>query len=161
MEVFSSLLKTRFDAGYIYYHPRTSELSITHLMFADDVMVCIYGGCSSLHEITKVLSNFASWSGLEINKDKTTLYLAGVDDIEAHSTASFGFPTGSLPVRYLRLYLMSRKLKIAEYEPLLDKIRTTFKAWAVKSLSFASRVQLIAMVIYGSVNCWSSTFSLP
>lgn len=39
MEVLSSLLKARFDAGYIHHHPKTSELSITHLMFADDIMV--------------------------------------------------------------------------------------------------------------------------
>lgn len=39
MEVFSSLLKSRFDAGYISYHPKTSELNISHLMFVDDVMI--------------------------------------------------------------------------------------------------------------------------
>lgn len=68
---------------------------------------------------------------------------------------------GTLPVRYLGLPLMSRKLKINEYSPLLDKIKGKFRSWAVKSLSFAGRVQLIASVIYGIINFWISTFSLP
>lgn len=161
MEVFSSLLKSRFDACYIHYHPKTSELSITHLMFADDVMVFFYGGCSSLHGITEVLSDFSSWSGLDVNKEKKTLFLADVDNCETTSIASFGFPTCTLPVRYLGLPLMSRKLRIAEYDPLLDKISNRFRAWAVKTLSFAGMVQLTTSVIYGAVNFWSSTFILP
>lgn len=108
MEVFSSLLKTRFEAGYIHYHPKTSELSISHLMFADDVMVFFDGGSSSLHGISEALDYFASWSGLQVNKDKTNLYLAGTDQIEALTNSRYGFPTSSLPVRYLGLPLMSR-----------------------------------------------------
>ncbi|KAG7588721.1 Reverse transcriptase domain [Arabidopsis suecica] len=161
MEVFSNLLKSRFDAGYIHYHPKTSDLSISHLMFADDVMVFFDGGSSSLHGISETLDDFASWSGLQVNKDKTTLYLAGTDSLEALAIARYGFPLGTLPVRYLGLPLMSRKLKISEYEPLMEKVAKRFRSWAVKSLSFAGRVQLIASVITGIVNFWMSTFILP
>lgn len=149
MEVFSSLLKSRFDAGYILYHPKTVEPSISHLMFADDVMVFFDGGSSSLHGICEVLDDFASWSGLHVNKDKTNLYLADIDQSEALALSRYGFPTSSLPVRYLRLSLMSRKLRIAECEPLMEKLIKRFRSWAVKSLSFAERVQLIVSVITG------------
>ncbi|KAG7548232.1 Reverse transcriptase domain [Arabidopsis suecica] len=161
MEVFSSLLKSRFDAGYIHYHPKTADLSISHLMFADDVMVFFDGGSSSLHGICEVLDDFASWSGLQVNKDKTNLYLAGTDQSEELAFSRYGFPTSSLPVRYLGLPLMSRKLRIAEYEPLMEKLIKRFRSLAVKSLSFAGRVQLIASVITGLVNFWMSTFLLP
>lgn len=72
MEVFSSLLHSRFEARYIHYHPMTSDLKVSHLIFADDVMVFFDGGCSSLHGISETLDDFASWSGLHMNKDKTT-----------------------------------------------------------------------------------------
>ena len=39
MEVFTRLLTSRFESGYINYHPGTAELNISHLMFADDVMI--------------------------------------------------------------------------------------------------------------------------
>ncbi|KAG7547838.1 Reverse transcriptase domain [Arabidopsis suecica] len=161
MEVFSNLLRSRFDAGYIHYHPNTSELSISHLMFADDVMVFFDGGSSSLHGISETLDDFASWSGLQVNKAKTLLYLAGTEETEALTIARYGFPTGSLPVRYLGLPLMCRKLKISEYEPLMEKLSKRFRSWSVKCLSFAGRVQLIASVITGIVNFWLSTFMLP
>lgn len=82
-----------------------------------------------------------------MNKDKISLFLAGVDSDEAYSITSFGFPICSLPIRYLGLPLMSRKLKISEYAPLLEKITNIFKKWTVKTLSFAERAQLIASVI--------------
>lgn len=56
---------------------------------------------------------------------------------------------------------MSRKLKIAEYSPLLDKITSRFHAWATKSLSFAGRSLLISTVINGTVIFWTSPFLLP
>lgn len=60
MEVFSKLLQSRFESGYIHHHPRTDQLSISHLMFADDVMIFFDGGCSSLQGISETLDDFAS-----------------------------------------------------------------------------------------------------
>ncbi|KAG7537157.1 Reverse transcriptase zinc-binding domain [Arabidopsis suecica] len=130
-------------------------------MFADDVMIFFYGGSSSLHGICETLDDFASWSGLRVNKDKSQLFHAGLDQDESTNLAAYDFPVGTLPIRYLGLPLMSRKLRVAEYEPLLEKISKRFRSWAIKSLSFAGRVQLIASVIYESINFWMSTFLLP
>lgn len=71
MEVFSQLLLSKYESGYISYHPRTAELSISHFMFANDVMVFFYGSSSSLHGITECLEDFSSWSGLRMNMDNT------------------------------------------------------------------------------------------
>ncbi|KAG7551508.1 Reverse transcriptase domain [Arabidopsis thaliana x Arabidopsis arenosa] len=161
MEVFSRLLQSRFEHGYINYHPKTSELSLSHLMFADDVMIFFDGSEASLHGINEALDDFASWSGLHINKDKTHLFYAGLNPLHIVAIERHGFPIASLPIRYLGLPLMHRKLRISEYEPLLNKIAGRFRGWAVKTLSFAGRTQLIASVISGTVNFWMSTFILP
>lgn len=161
MEGLTRLLQSRYVSGSIGYHPRTSELKITHLMFADDVMIFFDGRGDSLHGITECLDDFASWSSLVMNRNKTELYHAGMDPSETSELAAYGFPTGTLPVRYLGFPLMSRKLRISEYEPLINKIISRFQSWAVKALSFAGRLQLIASVIYGTVNFWMSTLILP
>ncbi|XP_010419362.1 PREDICTED: uncharacterized protein LOC104705067 [Camelina sativa] len=161
MEVFSKLLQTRFDAGYIQYHPKASDLSISHLMFADDVMIFFDGGHSSLHGICETLDDFASWSGLKVNKDKSQLFHGGLENNGSLMLETYGFPLGALPIRYLGLPLMHRRLRIAEYEPLLEKISSKFRSWVTKSLSFAGRLQLISSVIFGSINFWMSTFILP
>lgn len=56
---------------------------------------------------------------------------------------------------------MSRKLRMDEYEPLLEKLRARFRVWAVKCLSFAERAQLISSMISGIVIFWISTFVMP
>lgn len=161
MEGLSRLLYSRYESGSIGYHPRTSEVKISHLMFADDVMVFFDGKADSLHGITECLSDFASWSGLSMNISKTELYHSGLTVAETNDISAYGFTAGSLPVRYLGLPLMSRKLRIAEYEPLINKLLARFRSWSVKALSFAGRLQLIATVIYGTVNFWMSVFILP
>ncbi|KAG7585557.1 Reverse transcriptase domain [Arabidopsis thaliana x Arabidopsis arenosa] len=161
MEVFSKLLRSRYSSGYIFYHPKTSGLEISHLMFADDVMIFFDGGSSSLHGINETLDDFASWSGLVMNREKTELFLAGVNETESATIANYGFPHASLPIRYLGLPLMCRKLTVSEYAPLVNKIKGKFNSWAVKSLSYAGRLQLIATVITGTVVFWISTFKIP
>ncbi|KAG7573766.1 Reverse transcriptase zinc-binding domain [Arabidopsis suecica] len=56
---------------------------------------------------------------------------------------------------------MHRKLRISEYEPLIGSLNTKFRSWAVKTLSFAGRLQLLGSVISGIVCFWISTFILP
>ncbi|XP_010412489.1 PREDICTED: uncharacterized protein LOC104698794 [Camelina sativa] len=161
MEVFLGLLRSRYTSGYISYHPRTSEVEISHLMFADDVMIFFDGDSSSLHGIYETLEDFAGWSGLHMNRGKTQLFHVGLTQVEANALASYGFTPGSLPIRYLGLPLMSRKLKVAEYAPLIEKLKAKFNSWATRSLSFAGRVQLITSKISGLGNFWISTFILP
>lgn len=161
MEVFSGLLRSRYNSGYIRYHPKTEDLGISHLMFADDVMVFFDGGSSSLHGITETLDDFAGWSGLAMNKEKTELFHAGLSQEETNELNVYSFSHGSLPIRYLGLPLMHKKLKISEYSPLLDKLNSRFNHWGIKSLSFAGRCLLIKTVITRNVIFWTSTFLLP
>ncbi|XP_010481131.1 PREDICTED: uncharacterized protein LOC104759967 [Camelina sativa] len=116
---------------------------------------------ASLQNITKVLQDFSVLSGLSMNKDKTDLYLAGVNQDETLRIGTLGFNLGSLPIRYLGLPLMHRKLQICDYSPLLDKISAKFSSWSAHALSYAGRKALITSVIYGVVNFWASAFILP
>ncbi|KAG7587002.1 Reverse transcriptase domain [Arabidopsis thaliana x Arabidopsis arenosa] len=161
MEVFSRLMSSCFSAGFIKFHPKTEELDISHLMFADDVMIFFDGSSSSLESISDTMGLFASWSGLKMNCEKTQLFVAGLDQNEASLFTNSGFASGSLPIRYLGLPLMSRKLRVSEFSPLIEKLINKFRSWAVSSLSYAGRLQLLNSVIYGLVNFWSSVFSLP
>lgn len=161
MEALSRLLLSRYEAGNIGYHPGTAPLKISHLMFADDVMVFFDGTSNSLHGIAKCLDDFASWSGLHMNKSKTELFTSGVDQRESNAITGYGFASGKLPIRYLGLPLMSRKMKISEYSSLIVKLTKSFQGWSVKLLSFAGRLQLLKTVIFGTVNFWTSAFILP
>ncbi|KAG7537033.1 hypothetical protein ISN44_As13g009590 [Arabidopsis suecica] len=110
----------------------------------------------SMEVFSMLLSS--SWSGLQMNMDKTNMYHAGLNLDEAVAIARYGFEVGNLPIRYLGL---PRKLRIKEYDPLIEKIASRFRGWAVKTLSFAGRAHLIASVIYGAVNFWMTSFMIP
>lgn len=162
MECLSRLLLSRYESSIIGYQPRTKQLKISHLMFADDVMVFFDGTCNSLHGIAECLDDFTSWSGLQMSTLKTKLFTSGLDQCESVAIATYRFPSGNLPIRYLGFPLMSRKLKISEYAPLTTKINTRFHSWSAKLLSFSGRLQLLKMVIFRTVNFfWLSAFLLP
>ena len=158
MECLSRLLLSRYEAGSIGYHSRTAHLKISHLMFADDVMVFFDGTSNSLHGIAECLDDFASWSDLHMNTTKTELFTSGIDQSESTAIVSYGFPSGKFPIRYLGPPLMSRKLKISEYSLLMTK---SFQSWSAKLLFFAGRLQLLKTVIFGTINFWVSAFIQP
>lgn len=67
----------------------------------------------------------------------------------------------SLPVRYLGLPLLPYKMGPSDFQPLLDRVNKKINSWTVWYLSFAGRLQLISLVIYGIINLWAAVFSLP
>ncbi|KAG2328833.1 hypothetical protein Bca52824_000013 [Brassica carinata] len=89
------------------------------------------------------------------------MYTVGLNDAETSSLSRLGFTIGSMPIRYLGLPLMHRKLRLSDYRPLLDKISGNFNCWSAKALTFAGRRQLISSVIYGTINFWTSAFIIP
>lgn len=143
-------------------HPSCEELLITHLSFADDVLVFFDGSEESLRGILEILEEFKQLSGLIINKDKTELMIDGGSFSLCHDLAEAqGIKQGALPIRYLGVPLSSKKMRISDFKPLLDKVEVRFNSWTVKHLSFAGRFQLIQAVIYSTITFWTSIFILP
>ncbi|GKB12253.1 hypothetical protein Tco_0846176, partial [Tanacetum coccineum] len=71
------------------------------------------------------------------------------------------FREGSLPVRYLGVPLISKRLYIKDCLLLIDKAKKRILDWKNKSLSFAGRLQLIKSVISSMQVYWASMFILP
>lgn len=63
-----------------------------------------------------------------MNRNKTELFVAGMSQMETSELTSLGFTLGLLPVRYLGLPLMHRKLRICDYRPLLDQLKRRFSS---------------------------------
>lgn len=56
-------------------------------------------------------------------------------------------PLGSLPIKYLGLPLMSRKLSSTDCTPLLEKLKARVNSWIASKLSYGGRLQLINSVL--------------
>lgn len=143
-------------------HPMCMVPLVTHLSFADDVLIFFDGEEQSIQGILRILEDFERDSGLGINREKTALFLDGGNLLTNQDMADrLGLQQGSFPVRYLGVPLTSRKLTKQDYQPLIDRVLSRFNAWTVKHLSFAGRLQLIRSVIYSIITFWASIFLLP
>lgn len=158
MEALSKLLDQAVDAGDLRLHPSCQEPRVTHLLFADDLLVFLDGSRHSITSIKKVLTTFKEWTGLDMNVAKSEIFFGGFSEIEASVIADISrFRIGSFPTRYLGLSLNPSRISYATLQPFLERIN----CWTVKTLSFAGKVTLVASVIHGMVNFWSSVFALP
>ncbi|KAL0796998.1 hypothetical protein Bca101_068375 [Brassica carinata] len=72
MDVLSKLLDKAASHQRFGYHPRCKNLSLTHLAFADDLMVLLNGKVRSVEGIVEVFDQFAKFSGLRISMEKST-----------------------------------------------------------------------------------------
>ena len=162
MEVLSRLLDRAELHNSFRMHPLCSTPRLTHLLFADDLLVFSDGSRSSTNGIKSVMATFKSWSGLDMNNAKSEIFFGGYPDIQASVMADLlGFRRGTFPTRYLGLLLDPKKINMATLQPFLERITSKLHSWTVKCLSFAGKVKLIYSVIYGMLNFWSSVFVLP
>ncbi|KAG7533326.1 hypothetical protein ISN45_Aa08g009650 [Arabidopsis thaliana x Arabidopsis arenosa] len=160
--VLSGLLSKAAREKGIGIHPKCKALNMSHLSFADDIMVFTDGSPQSLHGTLAVFEEFAHMSGLTINVTKSSLFAAsrGKQQLE-NEAMNVGLAVCELPVRYLGLPLTTKAMTKTDYEPLLEKIRKRLSHWTTRHPSYAGRVQLIKSVIASITNFWSSVFCLP
>ncbi|KAG7532469.1 Zinc finger PMZ-type [Arabidopsis thaliana x Arabidopsis arenosa] len=150
------------EMGSFGYHLGCEELKLTHLCFADDLLIFLDGTENSLRGVLSVLADFERMSGLSMNVEKTSLFCSGLGERDLqHLTNVFHLKHVSLPVRYLGLPLSSRKLSVKDCDPLLYQIRKKLNSWTHRFLSFAGRLTLLSSVISGIIGFWTSAFFLP
>ncbi|XP_048630102.1 uncharacterized protein LOC125602576 [Brassica napus] len=128
----------------------------------DDIMVFTDGQKRSVEGILKVFEKFEKLSGLKISLEKSTLYMAGISANNQNAILeNFPFEAGQLPVRYLGLPLLTKKMTVADYLSLMEKVRTRMCDWNGRFLSYVGRLQLIKSVIMSLTNFSLSAFRLP
>ena len=116
------------------FHPKCGEINLTHLCFADDMFLFASGTRSSVQVIIDELNRFESFSRLQLNKQKSAIFLAGVnDDVKNDLLINTGFSLGSFPMKYLGVPLISTRLTHSDCQPLLDKILARIQSWTSRS----------------------------
>ncbi|XP_039039748.1 uncharacterized protein LOC120177804 [Hibiscus syriacus] len=116
--------------GLLGYHPKCKKIGLTHLSFADDILIFCKGNIEYVSGVINVLDQFYEMFGLKLNAAKCELYTAGITyrDLE-QILQSTGFKHGSLPVRYLGVPLVTRKLTEKDCVALIDKIKSKLHHW--------------------------------
>jgi mannosylglycoprotein endo-beta-mannosidase len=162
MEGLSDIINQSVRSSTFQYHWRCKPTKITHLCFADDLMMFCHADIESIMVLKSSLDRFSKLSGLTINLAKSSLYLSGVDGSLCNNIMdSIGIHEASLPVRYLGVPLISTRLTHTDCLPLVERITSRITLWTSSSLTYAGRLQLIKSVLFSIQVYWSSIFILP
>ena len=138
MEVFSLMLERQIRSdGSFQYHFGCKDTKLSHVCFADDLLVMCHGDAKSVKIIKCALDAFSQCFGLVYNMDKSTMYFGCLNQEEKAILQILPFTVGKLPVKYLGVSLITKRLSVKECGCLLDKINKRISNWKNRSLSYA------------------------
>ena len=141
MEAFSRSLSMAVLHPSFDFHPKCKVINLSHLCFTDDIFIFAKGNATSVQIVMVELAKFETFSGLQVNKQKSAVFLAWVNDrVKATILSTTGFSLGSLLMKYLGVPLISTRLSHTDCQPLLNKIIVRIQLWTSRSISFAGRL---------------------
>ncbi|XP_042030044.1 uncharacterized protein LOC121776975 [Salvia splendens] len=74
------------------------------------------------------MKEFSACSGLGINQSKSNMFIAGTIKVPNETLMQvFGFPEGTLPIKYLGIPLASKRLATSGYDQLIDNLMDKIK----------------------------------
>jgi hypothetical protein len=165
MEVWSRMLKQLENEGHIKGFKagpaKSNGVSISHLLFADDIILFCDVEPSQLMHIRMVLTCFEAVTGLKVNMRKSEMVLVGE---VANITALADFlccQVRSLPMTYLGAPLGSPFKALSIWNPILEKIEHKLAGWKRCYLSRGGRLTLLKSTLASFPTYYLSLFSVP
>src|SRR5689334_13202225 len=101
MEYLSRLMHNNKKIAKFHFHLRCRKENITHLLFADDLLIFCCADKDSVHSLMSTFKRFSKASGLEANTSKSNIYVFGVDNQRKDNLLQFlQMEEGAFPFRY-------------------------------------------------------------
>ncbi|KAI3683245.1 hypothetical protein L1987_83746 [Smallanthus sonchifolius] len=163
MEAFSGIIKQASSIGL--YHGivcGNSGPSLSHFLYADDVIFLGAWERSNAINLVRILRCFYLVSGLRINLGKSSLFGTCVDEGDLKEMALiFRCQTGSFPFKHLGLQVGANMNLIKSWKPVVEKFQKRLSGWRAKNLSFGGRVTLIKSVLNSLPMYYFSLYRAP
>ncbi|KAL9659585.1 hypothetical protein QQ045_024392 [Rhodiola kirilowii] len=150
MEWLTRILK----AGVVHcvlkaYITKRRAVQVTHLLFADDLLIFTNGSKNSIRNLTEIISNFCLVSGQRLNSDKSFIFFPADFPVlrKLEVLRHTGFKEGCLPVTYLGAPLYRGRARIDMFSSLVNKVEDRISGWMKSFLSMGDRVTLVNSVL--------------
>ncbi|XP_062074993.1 uncharacterized protein LOC133779000 [Humulus lupulus] len=148
MEYLSRILAKVACKHDFHFHYRCTELKLTHLCFADDIILFCRGDIISILRLLQGFKRFSGSSGLQANENKSAFYCHGMPEEEVKRIQfASGFSKSQLPFRYLGIPICSKRLSMADCSVLAEKMLHRIQIWSSQHLSLAGRLTLVNAVL--------------
>ena len=136
MEVFFELMRLHLAKSEFRFHWRCTKSILSHLWFADNLMIFSKGNVDLVKIILDTLNMFVELYCLWLNSAKSTIFLCAIDNVSKKRVISLtDFVPGLLHVSYLGILLIFSWLSTLDCSLLVDKITVHISHWSCKFLS--------------------------
>ncbi|KAL6533839.1 hypothetical protein OROHE_013672 [Orobanche hederae] len=137
--------------------------SISHLLFADDLLLLGKATKKNARFIKDVLDKFCCASGLSISLPKSKVWFSNVggNAIKREICNTLGIGQTTNLGRYLGINLNHSRVKNSDYQQLIDCVISRLSGWKSKTLSLAGRSTLIQSITLALPTYTMSTQQLP
>jgi hypothetical protein len=132
------------------------------LQYADDTILFMDHDLDKARNLKLILAAFEQLSGLKINFHKSELLcFSDAQDSAAAYADLFGCGKGQFPISYLGIPINYRRLTIAEWKLVEQRLQKRLSSWKGKVLSLGGRLVLINSIINNMVMYMISFFHIP
>ncbi|XP_041999993.1 uncharacterized protein LOC121749490 [Salvia splendens] len=119
------------------------SLEISHLAYADDIIIFTQAATTSLRRLRACLDHYAEVSGQQINLANSNFYIADAHEGWSNSIQTEGgFSRGTFPFLYLGVPIYRGVKRSDMFMFLREKIAARISGWAHRHLSFGRRLTL-------------------
>ncbi|VFQ89694.1 unnamed protein product [Cuscuta campestris] len=149
-EAFSRTIKKETASGSLSpYYLGMHYTPITHLAFADDLILFTKGDSPTVTRIKMLLSDYEDCSGQQINRGKCSFYIPKKTPLATQSRIQtiLGMNKGSLPFKYLGIQIHHGINRKPYCHDILNLFDSKLKGWYHKLLSQSGRLTLIKHVL--------------
>ncbi|KAL4278435.1 hypothetical protein GQ457_03G038090 [Hibiscus cannabinus] len=135
---------------------------ITHLQFADDLIIFCGASETQIKNVVRLLKGFEIASGLKLNLLKSKLIGVNVVNNVIDSWANLlHCKRENLPCSYLGLPLGATKNSIHLWAPIVERFEQKLAGWKSRCLSFGGKLALVKSVLASVPIYFISIFAIP
>ncbi|WOL17301.1 hypothetical protein Cni_G26092 [Canna indica] len=147
--VLTCLIDKAVQSGKLTPFKIRNAAPVSHLLFADDILLTFRANPNSLDSVKKIFKDFEKFTGLSVNFEKSSIFYPKSTSREciAHISSIMNIRAGSFPFKYLGTQIFPRRPPNQIQKQLVDSINAKLSTWQAKFLSQAGRLVLIKSVL--------------
>lgn len=135
---------------------------VSHLLFADDVLLFTKANSSQARLVACLFDKFSKSSGLKVNLTKSRdFYSSGVPREKIEKCTSISLVRSMLTLdRYLGFSILKRRVKKADFDFIIEKMKSRLASWKHRFLNKPGRLALATSVLTSIPNYYMYIFWL-